>query len=64
MQTQNWSNEMKRQEEARSRAQQSGRLGEAQFAQHDYQEALARRLSRQAERSALQARVAIARMLI
>jgi len=46
-----------------ARAQMRARLGEAQQLRRGYQMALARRLSRKAERAAQQARLALARAL-
>lgn len=46
-----------------ARARMSARLGEAQEMRRGHQMVLARRLSRQAEKAALQARLAIARAL-
>ncbi|MBZ5740687.1 hypothetical protein [Nocardioides mangrovi] len=46
-----------------ARAQMSERLGEAQQLRQGYQLARARRLSRKAEQAALQARLALARVL-
>jgi len=46
-----------------ARAQMSARLGEAQQSQRAHNLARARRLSRKAERAALQARLALARVL-
>jgi hypothetical protein len=46
-----------------ARAQMSARLGEAQNLRRGQQLVLARRLSRRAERAALQARLALARTL-
>ena len=46
-----------------ARAQMSARLGEAQELRRGQQLVLARRLSRRAERAALQARLALARTL-
>jgi hypothetical protein len=46
-----------------ARAQMSARLGEAQTLRRGQQLLLARRLSRRAERAALQARLALARTL-
>jgi hypothetical protein len=46
-----------------ARAQMSARLGEAQNRRRGQQLVLARRLSRRAERAALQARLALARTL-
>ena len=49
--------------EALARAQMTARLGEAQQLRRGHQMALARRLSRKAERAAQQARLALARAL-
>ena len=49
--------------EALARAQMPARLGEAQQLRRGHQLALARRLSRKAERAAQQARLALARAL-
>ncbi len=46
-----------------ARAQMTARLGEARTRRRGHQLALARRLSRRAERAAAQARLAIARSL-
>ena len=46
-----------------ARAQMSARLGEARLARRSRQLVLARRMSRRAERAALQARLALARSL-
>jgi len=46
-----------------ARAQMSARLGEAQEMRRGHQLAMARRLSRRAERAAAQARLALARSL-
>jgi hypothetical protein len=46
-----------------ARAQMSARLGEALDMRRGHQLAMARRLSRRAERAALQARLALARSL-
>ena len=46
-----------------ARAQMSARLGEAHDQRRGHQLAMARRLSRRAERAALQARLALARSL-
>ncbi len=46
-----------------ARAQMSARLGEAHARERGHRLALARRLSRRAERAALQARLALARSL-
>jgi hypothetical protein len=46
-----------------ARAQMSARLGEAQQLRQGYQLARARRLSRKAEQAAMQARLALARVL-
>ena len=46
-----------------ARAQMSARLGEAQSMRRGHQLAMARRLSRRAERAAHEARLAIARSL-
>ena len=46
-----------------ARAQMTARLGEAQQLRRGHQMALARRLSRKAERAAQQARLALARAL-
>jgi len=46
-----------------ARAQMNARLGEAQQLRRGHQMALARRLSRKAERAAQQARLALARAL-
>lgn len=46
-----------------ARAQMTARLGEAQQLRRGHQLALARRLSRKAEKAALQARLALARAI-
>lgn len=46
-----------------ARAQMSARLGEAQALQHGRRIVVARRLSRRAERAALQARLVLARSI-
>ena len=46
-----------------ARAQMSARLGEAQAQQHGRRIVVARRLSRRAERAALQARLILARSI-
>ena len=64
MQThQNRSTQMNLMQEDLARAQMRARLGEAQQLRRGYQMALARRLSRKAERAAQQARLALARAL-
>ena len=64
MQTnQNRSTEMNLMHESLARAQMSARLGEAQSMRRGHQLAMARRLSRRAERAAHEARLAIARSL-
>ena len=64
MQThQNRSTQMNLMQEDLARAQMHARLGEAQQLRRGYQMALARRLSRKAERAAQQARLALARAL-
>jgi hypothetical protein len=60
---QNRSNEMNLMNEELARAQMSARLGEALDMRRGHQLAMARRLSRRAERAALQARLALARSL-
>jgi hypothetical protein len=60
---QNRSTQMNTMYEDLARAQMSARLGEAQTQRRGHQLALARRLSRRAERAAHQARLAIARTL-
>ena len=57
------STEMNLMNENLARAQMRARLGEAQQLRRGYQMALARRLSRKAERAAQQARLALARAL-
>jgi hypothetical protein len=59
----NRSNEMQLLNEDLARAQMSMRLGEAHDLRRGHQFALHRRLSRRAERAALQARLALARSL-
>ena len=64
MQThQNRSTQMNLMQEDLARAQMHARLGEAQQLRRGHQMALARRLSRTAERAAQQARLALARAL-
>jgi hypothetical protein len=64
MQThQNRSTQMNLMQEDLARAQMRARLGEAQQLRRGHQMALARRLSRKAERAAQQARLALARAL-
>jgi hypothetical protein len=64
MQThQNRSTQMNLMQEDLARAQMLARLGEAQQLRRGHQMALARRLSRKAERAAQQARLALARAL-
>ncbi|HWO62640.1 MAG TPA: hypothetical protein VNO31_21680 [Umezawaea sp.] len=64
MQThQNRSTQMNLMQEDLARAQMHARLGEAQQLRRGHQMALARRLSRKAERAAQQARLALARAL-
>lgn len=58
----NWSNTMNLMHEELARAQMSARLGEAQSMRQGHQLALARRMSRKAERAAQQARLALARL--
>ena len=60
---QNRSNKMNLMNEDLARAQMSARLGEAQELRRGHQLAMARRLSRRAERAAQQARLALARSL-
>ena len=60
---QNRSTKMNTMHEDLARAQMSARLGEAQNLRRGQQLVLARRLSRRAERAALQARLALARTL-
>ncbi|HET6561934.1 MAG TPA: hypothetical protein VFG72_08675 [Marmoricola sp.] len=57
----NRSSEMNLMYEELARAQMSERLGEAQAQRRGRQVVVARRLSRRAERAALQARLALAR---
>ena len=59
----NRSTKMNSMHEDLARAQMSARLGEAHDLRRGHQLALARRLSRRAERAALQARLALARSL-
>jgi hypothetical protein len=59
----NRSTKMNLMNEDLARAQMSARLGEAQSMRRGHQLAMARRLSRRAERAAEQARLAIARSL-
>ena len=56
-------NEMSLMNEDLARAQMSARLGEAQEMRRGHQLAMARRLSRRAERAAREARLALARSL-
>lgn len=58
-----WSTEMNLMQEELARAHMAARLGEAQIQRRGYQLALARRMSRRAERAAQQARLALARAL-
>ena len=60
---QNRSTQMNLMQEDLARAQMHARLGEAQQLRRGHQMALARRLSRKAERAAQQARLALARAL-
>ena len=60
---QNRSNKMNLMNEDLARAQMSARLGEAHELRRGHQLAMARRLSRRAERAAQQARLALARSL-
>jgi len=60
---QNRSNKMNLMNEDLARAQMSARLGEAHELRRGHQLAMARRLSRRAERAAHQARLALARSL-
>jgi len=55
--------EMELQHEALARAQMHARLGEAQQLRLGHQVAVARRLSRKAEKAAQQARLALARVI-
>ncbi len=59
----NWSNTMSLMQEDLARAQMSARLGEAQQLRRGHHLARARRLSRKAEATAQQARLALARAL-
>ena len=59
----NRSNKMNLMNEDLARAQMSARLGEAQELRRGHQLAMARRLSRRAERAAREARLALARSL-
>ena len=59
----NGSNDMNLMHEELARAQMSARLGEAHELRRGHQLALARRMSRKAERAAAQARLALARAL-
>jgi hypothetical protein len=59
----NRSNKMNLMNEDLARAQMAARLGEAQELRRGHQLAMARRLSRRAERAANQARLALARSL-
>ncbi|MDN5895765.1 MAG: hypothetical protein L0H93_17285 [Nocardioides sp.] len=58
----NWSNDMSLMNEELARAQMSARLGEAQRMRQGHQVAVARRLSRKAEKAAQRARLALARL--
>ncbi|HEY9564265.1 MAG TPA: hypothetical protein VIR30_10895 [Nocardioides sp.] len=58
----NRSHDMSLMHEELARAQMSARLGEAQASRRGHQVAMARRLSRKAERAAQQARLALARL--
>jgi len=60
---QNRSKKMNLMHEDLARAQMSARLGEAHELRRGHQLAMARRLSRRAERAAAQARLALARSL-
>lgn len=60
---QNGSTDMDMMSEELARARMSARLGEAQELRRGHQMGRARRLSRQAEKAALRARLAIARAL-
>ena len=55
-------NDMNLMHENLARAQMSARLGEAQQLRRGHQLALARRMSRKAEKAAQQARLALARL--
>jgi hypothetical protein len=59
----NRSTEMNLMNENLARAQMSARLGEAQQLRRGHQMAQVRRLGRKAEQAALQARLAVARVL-
>ncbi len=63
MNLKNGSNEMSLMTEELARAQMTARLGEAQRLRRGHQLALARRMSRRAERAAQQARLALARAI-
>lgn len=58
----NWSNDMSLMHEELARAQMSARLGEAQRMRLGNRAATARRLSRKAEKAAMRARLALARL--
>ena len=60
---QNRSNKMNLMNEDLARAQMSARLGEAHELRRGHQHAMARRLSRRAERASQQPRLALARSL-
>jgi hypothetical protein len=59
----NGSKQMELMQEDLARAQMSARLGEAQQRRRGHQMAQVRRLGRKAEQAALQARLAVARVL-
>jgi hypothetical protein len=61
--TKNGTNDMNLMHEELARAQMSARLGEAQAQRRGHHLAVARRMSRKAERAAQQARLALARAL-
>ena len=63
MNLKNGSNEMSLMTEELARAQMTARLGEAQRLRRGHQLALARRMSRRAERAAQQARLVLARAI-
>ena len=63
MKTYRKGNDMELMAESLARAQMSARLGEAQQLRRGHQLALARRMSRKAEKAAQQARLALARAI-
>jgi hypothetical protein len=63
MKTYRKGNDMELMAESLARAQMAARLGEAQQLRRGHQLALARRMSRKAEKAAQQARLALARAI-